>query len=99
MSETPKAIRDAVKVEQWRQAAIDKATAPPGHDAVAEPRTSAEAFVERMREQRQQEDDREQRVNRLSHENPSPPVDDELRAFAQRQKAGRRRARRRGVMP
>ena len=48
-----------------------------------------------MREQREREEVREARVNRLMHENPDPPLDepDPLRTLAATQPRDRRRRR------
>jgi hypothetical protein len=87
VTKVPKEVEEAVRSEEWTAAAVAKATDPPTSND-SEWQDRAAAFTQRMREQRQQEDEREQRVNRLSHQHPDPPVDDELRAFAQRQRAG-----------
>jgi hypothetical protein len=93
MSEVPEAIRRAAEQEERTERALERATAPFGGVEPEPPQTPAQEFTERMAEQRRAEDEREQRVNRLMHENPSPDVDDPLRTLYQQQRARRRRRR------
>jgi hypothetical protein len=99
VTEVPEEVERLVRQEEQTQAALDRVTAPPVGEPEPESQSGAQALVARMAEERRQEGERERRVNRVSHQHPSPDVEDPLRDFAERQKAGRRRARHRGRWP
>jgi hypothetical protein len=94
VSELPKPIEQAVREEEWRDAAIERATAPPS-GGEPEPEDRVQAFVRRTAEEYEAEARHEARVSRAMHENPAPDVDDPLRAFAREQQARRRQVKRR----
>jgi hypothetical protein len=91
--ELPERVRERVQIAEWTEQALERAVAEPE----PEPANAAEAFVRRTREQAEAEARHEAIVNRAMHEDPSPPVDDPLRAHYQAQRA--RRSRRRGRIP
>jgi hypothetical protein len=96
MTDIPEPIRRAVQHEEWTEQALERAARPLGgaeQFQQAEPGTVA-AFVANMAAQRQREEQRAARVNRLMHENPEVRPDDEpdpLRALYEQRRAGRRR--------
>ena len=104
MTENPRAIREILLQEERTEAALEKATTPlPAKSVDGEdpPGTAAQAFTERMAEQRREEDKREARVNRLMHEHPAVPLDtpDPLRTHFANRGASKRRLRRGGLVP
>jgi hypothetical protein len=97
MTELPKQIADIVRHREWVQQALDRATAPFGGEPEPDPPASrVEAFQRAQAAQREREQRHEAVVNRVMHENPSPPVDDPLRAFGRMQQSSRVWRRRRG---
>lgn len=96
MSDLPKPVEDAVRAQERRDAVIAKVDAPLGGEPEPEPVSSQQAFMERMRRQREQEDVREQRVREAMFQYPEATTDepDPLRAHYQQQQAARRRRRR-----
>jgi hypothetical protein len=63
------------------------------------PRSPAEAFTQRMAEERRAEERREARARELQFLNPSLDVADPLRDFAGAQRIRRRMRQRRGIVP
>ena len=75
--------------------ALDRVTSPPG-EVDREPQT----FIERQAAERQRQEQDAAAARRLAHEDPALLVEpDPLRTHAERQRAARRRARRRGRWP
>jgi hypothetical protein len=96
VTEVPKQVEDIVRQRERTQAALDRAVRPfpaPEPDPAA---SRAEAFQRAQAEQREREERHEAAVRQAMFENPSPPVEDPVPDLAAWQRAGRRRAKRRG---
>jgi hypothetical protein len=93
----PKPVEDAVREQERRDAVIAKVDAPLGGEPAPEPVSPQQAFVDRMREQREREEVREQRIRAATFQHSEATADepDPLRELAREQDARRRRLRRR----
>jgi hypothetical protein len=96
MTELPKQVADLVRQRERTQAALDRATAPFPPEPEHEPASRAQAFQRAQAEQREREERHETLVRQTMFEHPSPAEPDALRDLAAWQRAGRRRAKRRG---
>lgn len=93
----PEPIRRAAEQEERVERALTRAVRPFPPPEPEPPPTGIAGFVARQAEQAEAERVREERIRRLVHERPDLLVEpDALRDFARWQRAGRRRAKRRG---